>query len=286
MTELGFDPARFKSSDRDSYNLVAEAWDRHSSKTSGPFVAQLLEMAGVGPGQRAIEVCCGTGVASRAAALLVGPGGCVLGTDLTPGMVEVARARARTSGLGQAEFRVMDCEALEVDDASFDVGFALYPHFRDHRRALAELYRVLRPGGRVSLGVGGGGPGGTPSLAGQLMQEIVTRYQPDDPGGHPPNWAGPEPSVGLPRALAEAGFTALATDARRHDVTLAGPEEWWDIRSMSITPVRHRLARLSPARRDAARQEFLAAFAPRANAETLTIRLGATYVSGMKPDHA
>lgn len=284
MTNLRFEPNRFKSADRESYNLVAEDWDRYSGTTSGTFVARLLDLAGVGPGQRAIEVCCGTGVVSRAAALLVGPSGCVLGTDLTPGMVEVARARAGASGLGQVEFRVMDCEALEVDDASFDVGFALYPHFSDHRRALAELHRVLRPGGRVSLGVGGGGPSGAPSLAGQLMQEIVTRYQPDDPGGHPPNWAGPEPAVGLQRALAEAGFINLATDTRWQDVTLTTPEEWWDIRSMSITPVRHRLARLSRSEREAARQEFLAAFAPRANPETLTIRLSAVYVSGVKPD--
>jgi SAM-dependent methyltransferase len=281
MIEPGFDSVRFKSSDRDSYNLFAENWDRYSSKTSGPFAGKLLDLAGVGPGQRAIEVCCGTGVASRGAAPLVGTSGYVLGTDLTPGMVAVARARA--SGLAQVEFRVMDCEALDVADHSFDAAFALYPHFSDYRQALAELYRVLRPGGRVAIGVGGGGPGGQPPLAHQLIREIVTRYQPEDPGGHPPNWAGSDPFAGLQRALAEAGFTDLITDDERRDIALTSPEESWEIVSMILSPVRHRLAQLEPSQREAARNDFVAEFAPLANPETLTLRLGAVFVGGRKP---
>jgi len=281
--EPEFNATMFKSSDRESYNLVAEKWDRYGSKTSGPFVGKLLELAGVKPGQRAIEVCCGTGVGSRGAALLVGTSGYVLGTDLTPGMVDVARARAQSSGLPQVEFRVMDCEALDVPDHSFDAAVALYPHFSNYRQALAELLRVLHPGGRVSIGVGGGGPGGQPSVAHQLIREIVTRYQPEDPGGYPPNWAGPDPFSGLQRALAEAGFTDLVTALERRAIALTGPEESWEIGSMILSPVRHRLTMLEPALQDAARQEFLAAFAPLANAETLTLRLGAVYVGGQKP---
>jgi SAM-dependent methyltransferase len=284
MTEPTFDSRRFKSADRASYNLIAESWDRHSGKTSGPFAGQLLELAGVGPGQRAIEVCCGTGVAGRAAAVLVGPVGYVLATDLTPGMVRVARKRALASGLDQAEFRVMDCEALEVSDASFDAAFALYPHFSDHRRALAQLFRVLRPGGRVAIGVGGGGPGGNPAVALQLIQEIVARRQPEDPGGHPPDWVGPEPAAGLRRALTEVGFTDVVTVAESRIISLESPDECWDIGSMISSPVRHRLTLLPPSEREAARQEFLTRFAPLATPETLAIRLGATYAGGVRPD--
>src|SRR5438045_1344320 len=99
MTDLTFDSIRFKSADRESYNLFAEEWDRNSNKTSGPFVDRLLELTAVSPGHRSIEVCCGTGVVSRSAAVVVGTSGHVLGTDLTPGMIDVARARARASGL-------------------------------------------------------------------------------------------------------------------------------------------------------------------------------------------
>ncbi|HEY3082966.1 MAG TPA: methyltransferase domain-containing protein [Chloroflexota bacterium] len=289
MSEPAPDTTAYKDTDRASYNLFARDWDRHSDKLSGPFAPRLLELAGVGPGQRVLEVCCGTGVISRAAARAVGPDGAVLGTDLTPGMIEVARESAAARGLANADFRVMDCEALELADESFDAGLAMYPHFADHRRALAELFRVLRPGARVALGVGGGRPappgGGTPPnrLALELMTEIVKRYQPDDPGGHPPGFAGPDPTIGLPAALTEAGFVEPTTDALGVPTRLADPEEAWDIWSMTASPVRHRLLALPPERRAAARRDFLAAFAPQATPETLVRMTGAIYAAARKP---
>src|SRR5437868_3277203 len=99
-----FDATNFKDVDRRSYNLFARTWDRYSEVLSGPFAPRLLELARVGSGQRVLEVCCGTGVISRAAAEAVGASGHVLGTDLTPGMVEVAQERAAELGLRQAEF--------------------------------------------------------------------------------------------------------------------------------------------------------------------------------------
>ncbi|HEV8639084.1 MAG TPA: methyltransferase domain-containing protein [Chloroflexota bacterium] len=287
MAEVGdFDAASFKEVDRRSYDLFARTWDRYSAALSGPFAPRLLEMAGVSPGQRALEVCCGTGVISRAAAAAVGPSGRVLGTDLTPGMIEVAREQAAAQGLRQAEFRVMDCEALELADGTFDVGLAMYPHFSDHRRALGELHRVLRPGGRVAIGVGGGlarSQPARPPLALQLMNEIIARHQPEDPGGHPPNWAGPDPAAGLTAALAEAGFADLRTASHTHPTRLASPEEAWDVWSMTSSPVRHRLSLLGPDEREAVRRDFLAAFAPHATPENLERRGGAVYVAGRKP---
>ena len=62
----------FKDVDRTSYNLFARTWDSYSYKLSGPYAPRLLEMAAVGPGKRVLEVCCGTGVISRAAGAPVG----------------------------------------------------------------------------------------------------------------------------------------------------------------------------------------------------------------------
>jgi len=118
MSESAPDTTAYKDADRASYNLVARAWDRHGDKLSGPFAPRLLELAGVGPGQRVLEVCCGTGVISRAAARAVGPHGAVLGTDLTPGMIEVARESAAAQGLANTDFRVMDCESLALPDGA------------------------------------------------------------------------------------------------------------------------------------------------------------------------
>ncbi len=277
----------FKDVDRTSYNMVAGRWDALSQQTSGHFTPRLLELAGVGHGQRVLEVCCGTGVVSRLAAEAVAPTGGVLGTDITPGMIDVARNLASGQGLGNVEFQVMDCEALDVASDSFDAGLAMYPHFSDHRRALSELFRVLKPGGRVAIGVGGGTrkPGEpmqpTP-VALRILEDVIQRYQPEDTGGHPPSWSGDDPLSGLPAALREAGFVDIVTDVDSHRVSLAGPEEAWEIWSMTASGVRHRLSLLAPDRREAVRRDFLEAFMPVADAETLSRTSGTIFVAGRK----
>jgi SAM-dependent methyltransferase len=277
----------FKRSDVASYNLFAQRWDHYSDKLSGPYAPRLLELADVAPGQRVLEVCCGTGAMSRAAARVVGPGGRVLGIDITPEMVRVAADSAAASGLANAEFRVMDVEALDLPDGDFDAVVAMYPHFQDARRALAEVRRVLRPGGRVAIGVGGGlsrpgQPRPTP-LAVQMMLDIVRRHLPEDPGTEAPAWAGPDPTIGLPTILAEAGFVGLATDVRTRMTSLETPEGVWEVWSMTSTPVRHRLAALPAPTREAVRHEFLEAFRPLANEETVRRPTGAVFGAGRKP---
>jgi O-methyltransferase/aklanonic acid methyltransferase len=279
---------RFKRSDVASYNLFAQRWDHYSDKLSGPYAPRLLELADVAPGQRVLEVCCGTGAVSRAAARVVGPDGSVLGIDITPEMVRVASESAAASGIANAEFRVMDVEALDLPDAAFDAVVAMYPHFQDARRALAEVWRVLRPGGRVAVGVGGGlsRPGETrpTPLAVRMMLDILRRHLPEDPGTEAPAWAGSDPTTGLPTVLAEAGFIDLATDVRTRDTSLETPEGVWEVWSMTSTPVRHRLAALPPPAREAVRREFLEAFRPLANEESLSRRTGAVFGAGRKPE--
>jgi ubiquinone/menaquinone biosynthesis C-methylase UbiE len=88
-----------------------------------------------------------------AAARRVGPTGLVLSTDLASHLVAFAEASARSEGLSQMQARVMDAEHLECDDDSFDVvisrnGVKFLPHLDV---ALAEIRRVLRPGGRLAV---------------------------------------------------------------------------------------------------------------------------------------
>jgi ubiquinone/menaquinone biosynthesis C-methylase UbiE len=94
---------------------------------------------------------------SVAAARSVGEGGSVLGTDLSGAMVEAAARRAHDAALCQLRFERMDAEALELPDASVDVvscalGLMYLP---DPARALREMRRVLRPGGRLGVAVWG-----------------------------------------------------------------------------------------------------------------------------------
>ena len=118
---------------------------------------RLLELSHLEPTDHVLDIDTGTGlVALRASSCL--PSGRVIGIDHSPGMLG-ARAKARRRGIGNAvSFRQMDAERLEFSDGSFDVVLSLYAllHFHEPLVALREMHRVLRPGGRIVIGVGRG----------------------------------------------------------------------------------------------------------------------------------
>src|SRR4051812_8129883 len=113
---------------------------------------QLLDLAGVGPGSRVLDVAAGPGGQTFQAARRAGPSGSVLATDISAAMLEAVAKGARDVGLTNVETRVMDAERLDLGDESFDVvicrdGLMLFP---DPSKALAELCRVTRRGGKVA----------------------------------------------------------------------------------------------------------------------------------------
>ena len=114
----------------------------------GPVLAELAEVA---PGARVLDVGCGTGAATVAAASRVAPGGRVVGLDPNPEMLAVAR---RKPGIDWVEGRA---EALPFPDVSFDAVVSQFAmmFFEDRVAALREMARVLAPGGRVAVAVCG-----------------------------------------------------------------------------------------------------------------------------------
>ncbi len=116
-------------------------------------VGHPLALRRPGPGETVIDLGCGSGADSLLAARLVGPAGRVIGVDLAPAMIERARQGAAEAGLGNVEFRPGDLEALPVEAGSVGLAISngvlnLCP---DKRRVLAEVFRVLRPGGRLQM---------------------------------------------------------------------------------------------------------------------------------------
>ena len=115
--------------------------------------ARAAELARVGPGDRALDVATGTGDLALELARRTSPGGEVLGSDFAEGMLERARAKAPPAGAAsvQPRFEWADALALPYDDGAFDaatVGFGAR-NFSDLAAGLAEMVRVVRPGGRV-----------------------------------------------------------------------------------------------------------------------------------------
>ncbi|MSO41371.1 MAG: bifunctional demethylmenaquinone methyltransferase/2-methoxy-6-polyprenyl-1,4-benzoquinol methylase UbiE [Solirubrobacterales bacterium] len=111
-----------------------------------------VELARVGPGSDALDICCGTGDLALALRGAIGPEGKVVGSDFSEPMLELARAKA--GGRGEpVEFEWADALELPYEDGSFDavtVGFGAR-NLADLDRGLREMARVLRPGGRLVI---------------------------------------------------------------------------------------------------------------------------------------
>ena len=118
---------------------------------------ELMNRAALEPGERVLDVACGTGLVAFDAARAVGPDGWVVGIDLSARMIDAASRRARERRMSTMSFMRMDAQTLELPDAAFDVvlcalGLMYMPA---PARVLREMRRVLRPGGRLVLAVWG-----------------------------------------------------------------------------------------------------------------------------------
>ena len=175
----GLDVDRLRAAIREEYALVATEPERGFHFHTGRPLARLLgyedawldgipeasiaSLAGTGnpfsmglpdAGQRVVDVGCGAGLDSLVAARMVGPAGAVVGVDMTPEMLDRARRSAAEAGLANVEFREGVAEALPVPDRWADVVVSngVLNLFPDKLAGLAEMSRVLRPGGRLQIG--------------------------------------------------------------------------------------------------------------------------------------
>jgi len=155
MPTTAFDPAAYKRTTREQWQEAADAWHRWGPTLEqwlGPATELMLDQARIAPGARVLDLAAGAGGQTIAAARRVGPTGSVVATDISPAILEFAASEARAAGLANVEVREMDGENLDLEDESFDavisrVGLIYFP---DRQRALHEIHRVLRPGGRIS----------------------------------------------------------------------------------------------------------------------------------------
>ncbi|HUF59823.1 MAG TPA: class I SAM-dependent methyltransferase [Actinomycetota bacterium] len=211
----------------EAWDHIAEGYDRYVAPQEVDLASEALRLVGLEPGERFLDVAAGPGGLSLPAARL---GAQVLATDWSPAMIERFEARSREEGLRDAEGRVMDCHDLDLPDGTFDVtgsqfGVMLVP---DQQRALREMVRVTKPGGRVLL-IAYGAPAEFETL--QVFIGALKVVAPEFPGlpDDPPplEFQVSDPGV-LRRRLTDAGLKGVRVEQTAERPLFASGEEMWD----------------------------------------------------------
>jgi ubiquinone/menaquinone biosynthesis C-methylase UbiE len=195
-------------------------WDRWGAAT----VARLPLSAGAA----VLDVCCGAGASALPAAQAVGPGGTVLGLDLAEPLLAMARERAAHLDLANVVFEERDATAAGLQIESFDAVVCVFGVFfaADMPAFLAEMWRLVRPGGTLAITTWGPGwcEPASSVFWGAVRELDPTLFRAFNP------WDEITTAQGLGDLFARAGVgeaTVEATTGEHHDLSRA--EDFWDI---------------------------------------------------------
>lgn len=231
MTEPN-DAQAIRDQQREDWDRAAPRWRKYdeSMRRAGAVVTRrLLELAGIQPGHRVLDIASGTGEPGLPAAEIVGPSGFVLLTDQSPEMLAVARDKALAQGLQNVDFRVSDAEQLQLEPGTFDAALCrgALPLMPEPIRCLRLAHDALKPGGRIALTVVGR-PQANPyfTMPFSVLRKYAVLPRPGPAVRGPFFFADPDK---LRSILAEAGFQELHVEALEHPAgEYESGREYWE----------------------------------------------------------
>lgn len=242
-----------------------------------PVSGELLRTAELRPGERVVDVACGTGVITRAAAEQVGATGTVTGVDLSPDMIAVAEATPAAGA--PIAWHQADAASLPLPDASYDVALCQMGlmFMEDRARALAELHRVLAAGGRIVVNT----PGRIQPLFQAMERAIVDNLDPRLGAfvGAVFSLHDPDELAGL---LRSAGFEDVSSAEYTARFDLPEPAEFlWTY--VNLTPMGPLVAQTPEVAQTAVERQFVDAWAPHVVDGTIAVDQPMALASGRRP---
>jgi enediyne biosynthesis protein CalE5 len=209
------DAVAFRGGQRQQWNTAATGWRKWSElidEAAGGISERLVELAGVEPGSRVLDVAAGYGEPSLTAAKAAGSEGAVVATDISPEMLAFGRERALAAGLENIEFVESDAAGLEFPEASFDAALSRWGIIfePDGEGAAARVRSFLKPGARMAIS-SWGPPDRVPFLAIPMRTAMQRLDVQPPPPGTPGPLSRPTPEA-LGGLLATAGFSDVETE--------------------------------------------------------------------------
>ncbi|MDX2100756.1 MAG: class I SAM-dependent methyltransferase [Leptolyngbyaceae cyanobacterium bins.59] len=207
------------------FNAASDTFDAPALSFWNRFGQQTIDRLSLRPGDRVLDVCCGTGASAIPAAVRVGATGSVLGIDLAESLLQLARHKAQQQGLEHVEFQAGDFETLGLPDESFDAVVCVFGIFfvSEMEAAVRELWRMVRPGGKLAITSWGEQ---VFEPANQAFWRAVEAERPELVKKFTP-WDRINNSVSLKALLEAGGVTQVEVFAEQGTHALTAPEDWW-----------------------------------------------------------
>jgi ubiquinone/menaquinone biosynthesis C-methylase UbiE len=257
---------------------AAHFYERYVRLLMEPWVRRLVDVAALKQGERVLDVACGTGFVARLAVHSVGAKGRVVGVDLNASMIEAARTAAQQEAATPIEWRTADAASLPFDNGVFDVALCQQgvQFFPDRLRALREMRRVLRLGGRLAFTVWTTIKDNPYPAA--LSEALARHVSPEAGSMARAPYALHDPEE-LHDLVVAAGFRNVHVRRMIETRTLPLPEEFIP-GHLAALPIAETLARLTPTRHAALIKDMTEALRACVEGEGLTLPSGAHVVTG------
>jgi len=253
MSGAHLDSQSLKGDQKRDWDSAAAGWRKWwpvFEKAAQHVSDRLVDLAGIKPGDRVLDIATGNGEPAVTAARRVGPAGRVVATDQSGGMLAIARERAATLGIGNIDFRESDAESLALSERDFDAvvcrwGFMFMP---DLAAALNGIRSRMKPGARLATAVWST-PDKVPmiTVGAAIVRQLANLPPP------PPNALDPlrlaDTSI-LERALTASGFKSVTIERLQVVFEFASPEAFTQFRREVSAPFRALLERQTHELRD------------------------------------
>lgn len=299
----------FKTRDATSYDSLAEQFDYYTERLSHKLAARMVALAEIATNDRVLDVGTGTGVVALQAAQIVGEKGMIDGVDLSDGMLETAKNKAvRLNLVAKTKFSRMDAENLEFDAQTFDKVVSLFAllHFPNPLVALKEIFRVMRPDGKLVLAVGSSPPmsfsgilhrfkhlpdfvqrlRGKQLVAPAFLDSLVENYLPQTNEAEESHLAHHSHNRTQPveTLIKQVGFEVLKTDWQGDTEIIETPEDFWEIQRTFSSIARKRINDAAPEKSELLYNKFVEKCRQvQTSGGKLVYPFGAFYVVAQKP---